>query len=141
MKTLFLILVLSCAAFGQKTTTTVSIDVQSRNKDLQSTTQSYIEREVRSLKDVEIKSKGSFYSISIIVMENETESGNKTGYTLSTVVTWHNTCQSFQKDTYPCEVFDDHFISVCPLDGLRAACEKIVTSFDTRSVKPLRASN
>lgn len=140
MKILLLILVLGFAAFGQKTIVSVSIDVQSTNKDLQNTVQSYIEREVRSLRDVEIKSKDSFYSISIIVLENETQSGYKNGYTLSTVVTWHTTCQTFNKiDTYPCEIFDDHLINLAPTDGLRGACERIITNFDTRSVKPLRA--
>lgn len=139
MKVLLLILVLSFAAFGQKTIVSVSIDVQSKNKDLQNTVQSYIEREVRSLRDVEIRDKNPFYSISIIVLENETQDGYKSGYTLSTVVTWHTTCQAFNKiDTYSCKVFDDHLISVAPTDGLRGACEKIITMFDTRSIKPLR---
>ncbi|MBX3291643.1 MAG: hypothetical protein KF881_01990 [Acidobacteria bacterium] len=128
----------SLSIIGQtKYVTSVTIEVQSKDKELAQTIESYIKREIRSLKDVEIVDQDGFHKIQIIAMKDTNVSGKVTGYTISMVVTWRATCITLDKRR-PCYVLDDFLIDTGPMNDLRAACEALVVKFDQRSVENLR---
>jgi hypothetical protein len=146
MKKLILLILIVCGmsflGFGQSFKFVVNVDVQLREKDLQDKVESYVTRELRSLGDVEISNKDPFYTIRILGLKDRTVGGRSLGYTLSTVIIWHSTCLTPSaktvQDTYPCEIFDDHYIRSGSDDDLQDLCKDIVTNFDIRSLKPLR---
>jgi len=140
----FSVLVLFLCAFpliGQiKQSYDVLIDVDLKNKEVASTVESYISRELRSLADVNVVTKDPFCTLHIIGIEN-TSVGSSTvrGYTLSVVTVFHSPCTMYGK-AQTCELFDGQSIYTDSPENLRTMCELIVTRFDTHSLKPLRAA-
>ncbi|MET0754442.1 MAG: hypothetical protein ABWZ66_13755 [Pyrinomonadaceae bacterium] len=146
-KVLFLILLVvfcSLPAFAQTKKIFVSVSVESKDTKLRDTIESYITRELRTLGDVEIDNSFGFFKVDILAIENEID-GEALGYTISVVISHFSTCTSKkitvkgQLETWNCYVQQDHFLKTDAVANLRKMCERIVTDFDTRVLKPMRA--
>lgn len=145
-KNLFLIvLILFCSisAFSQARKIYVEVSVQVKDTKLRDTIESYITRELRTLGDVEVDSPG-FFKIEVLALENRT-STELLGYTMSVVISHFSTCTSRKTnskgklETWTCYVQKFHFLRVGSTDDFRKMCEDVVTDFDTRALKPMRA--
>ena len=113
---------------------------------------SYINRELRSLRDVEIVYRDPEWKLSIAALEISTKSGYKTGAALSTVVLRRFDNQSLVSllpensrgfvRLGTSNLYDDfdHWVNIDSDDNLREICNKIVAKFDTRYLEKKRES-
>jgi hypothetical protein len=117
--------------------------------ELKANISSYINRELRDIKDVDVVDELPDFTISIVGLET---SGVR-GYAMSLLVEedlpeWirsvlkHNTCGLIpSKDIDGLRLYkgiDDHQLLVGPFSELRATCTSIVSRFDTNSLEPRR---
>ena len=137
MKTLLMIFMLVGCAAAQ--TFDVELDVQSANPSLNSTMESHLSRELRSLGDVRVVNSNAFYTIHILAMESKTVSGYASGYSVAFVTTWNTPCTLHANNSSrTCRLFDDFHTFETGPNGLKSMCEEIIAAFDATSLKPLR---
>lgn len=113
---------------------------------------SYINRELRSLGDVELVEENPEWIINILAMELQTVGGHKSGVAVSTVIinTFNNQLLSdwFQPEfknvgiqvTSGLAWYPDQWLNVGSSDGLQKLCKGIVADFDTKYLEEDRKS-
>lgn len=113
---------------------------------------SYLNRELRSLNDVELVDTKPEWEINVLAMELKTVGGYKSGVVLSTVIinSFDNQMLSvfFQpnlKDiglymTSSLSWYPDHWMNVGSTDDLQRLCKDIVADFDTKHLEESRKS-
>lgn len=136
---MLMIFAFSLSFAAQTSSMDVAVFVQANNKDLRDTTESYISRELRSLKDVNITTDNPFYEIYVLILENKTTSGRPTGYTAGVAITYNLPCTVFGK-AQVCNTFETQRVYIDNVDSLRRMCEEIVTDFDAKNLKSLRTN-
>lgn len=116
--------------------------------------ESYIKREFRSLKDVEIVDSEADFTISFVILETQTKGGGTTGYAISQVLShpfprsvFHlmfkdklspKDFEWIKKATEAAKFVDGHSLRTCGPDELKSVCEKLVAEFDTNTLEPAR---
>jgi hypothetical protein len=134
MRILFVILFLALSV-SAKFTVKVQIDGE---KELTEVVQSYLERELRSLGDVEVTdSLSADFIIKGSVLEAYNANNTPLGYSLMTVFLSKATCVG-DKSNFPCHLLVDYEHGVAGKTTLRKICENIITNFDTKLLKPFR---
>ena len=136
----------------------VDVEVSCDNSVLASEIESYLNRELRSLGDVEIvDNRFNEYYLSLLVIENSYESGQKTGEVTIAILGLLSIDRkkifALQKNyDIPAEVFADatfdavfgyrndcHFrLMTRSLQNIKLTCEQIVAGFDTEMIEPER---
>lgn len=113
---------------------------------------SYVNRELRSLTDVEIVENDPEWIIYILAMELKTVGGYKSGVAISTVIVspFNNQLLSgwFQpkfkdsglKITSALAWYPDQWLNVGSADDLQKLCKDIVADFDTKHLEESRKS-
>jgi hypothetical protein len=114
---------------------------------------SYINRELRSLRDVEIVYSNPGWELSIVAMELSTVSRRKIGVALSTVILKRFQNQALLESfisgknkeivtvlTDDLYSFEDHWLNVGSDDNLRKTCNEIVADFDADYLEGARKS-
>ncbi|MFH0771812.1 MAG: hypothetical protein V1933_04265 [Candidatus Omnitrophota bacterium] len=149
---LFAIVVLSVevhaadAPFRAKVKVTVSAD-----DNIKSAVISYLNRELRSLNDVELVDTDSGWEIDVVVMESKTVDGRKRGLVIfSTVILNHYDNQllslyfkpeckdvGLQMTSDLCD-FYGHRVDKGPIDDLQSICKDVVANFDTKNLEVVR---
>ena len=128
----------------------VQVSVSSKDDSFEGLVTSYINRELRSLRDVEIVYRDPEWKLSIVALEISTKSGYKTGVGLSTVVLRRFDNQSLVSllpensrgfvRLGTSNLYDDfdHWINIDSDDNLREICNKIVANFDADHLEKKR---
>lgn len=114
---------------------------------------SYINRELRSLRDVEIVDKDPRWLLEVIAVEISTKGGYKSGVALSIVVLEkfdNSYLKSLMRETYEKDLVVlltsnlyavlNHWLRVGSHDDLRSICDGIVADFDTKHLEESRRS-
>ena len=112
---------------------------------------SYINRELRSLRDVEIVDKDPRWLLAVVAMEVSTKGGYKPGVALSIVVLEkfdNSFLKSFVHEidkqdlavllTSDLYAVPNHWLRVGSHDDLRSICDGIVADFDTKHLEESR---
>lgn len=148
------IIVLSVAAYAADTnnsrfTSRVKVTVSS-NDNIQDIVKSYLNRELRSLNDVELVDTDPDWEIEVLAMELKTSSGNKPGVVLSTVLSLYydkqvviNLIKPMYIDTLPpngLQVTHYHWLNVDSKDNLQNMCNKMIAEFDSQYLEEGRKS-
>ena len=122
----------------------------SADENIEGKIKSYINRELRSLGDVELVDDDSEFELEIVAIEQMTESGNKVGIVLSTVIStkydnWYlltlvpaSKKEELDKQTANLYFFPDHWVKTGPTRSLRKLCNEIVADFDTKHLENIR---
>jgi hypothetical protein len=125
----------------------------SASPDLQSTLESFLRRELRGLRDVELVSTNVGFNLSFIAFTLKNQGGVETGYTLSKLITYRSSPEERGLLLAACGVtnaeflvqymeqlvsIEDHALFVRPKDGLKSLTEEIVADFDTKVLERLR---
>jgi hypothetical protein len=125
----------------------VSVSAPDDIKDLVS---SYLNRELRSLNDVEIVDNNPDWEIEIVAMELKTVSGYKNGIAISTVILSPYNNQALSEFFKPefkesgllitsgLSWYSDQMLNVDSSDNLQELCKTIVADFDSRELEPSR---
>ena len=136
MKKFACLYVLLCAITVHSQTVRFKVSYTIGGDDnLKSESVSYVERELRSLGDVDILPKNGFYKLSLLVMPLQ-KNNYQSGFVISSVVSWRNACSTNVIDTYPCYVLEDHTLFTGY--DLKETMSRVVTDFDIHSLAPLR---
>lgn len=113
---------------------------------------SYLNRELRSLSDVELVDNNPEWEMNVLATEVKTVGGYKSGVVISTVImsSFNNQMLSgfFQPKfkgtglTMTSELFryPDHWLNVGSTDDLQRLCKRIVADFDTKHLEESRKS-
>jgi hypothetical protein len=133
--------------------TKIAVNV-SASDSVKSEFESFVKRELRSLKDVEIVESDQDHTLAFVVLETKTSAGLTTGYAVSHVLT-----HRFSREVIPLmfgkklskedlnwlgqatesAVFlDDHKLLTCGPDKLRSIAEKLVAQYDSDTLEPGR---
>lgn len=136
----------------------ISVDVSGKSP-LTDQISSYVNRGLRKLNDVTVadEAEGPHFSVTIVVIETKTTSGDSTGYAISMVITdpldsfWF---EIFLKSTAPSlkesekrEILASvkgqsklisHIVITGPTGELEQLCEELVTMIDTKAIEPRR---
>jgi len=111
----------------------VGVDISTVGDEaLKNIISSYVQRELRSLGDVEVNDDDSKFRIVIIADTVKMDSGNVTGYAFAV---------AFIKGSYSYHgLFEDMYLMACGNSdrGIRAKCSEIVTLFDTKILENYR---
>lgn len=112
---------------------------------------SYINRELRGLRDVEIVYKNPRWLLQVVALEITTKGGYKSGVALSIVVLeqfdnsllkalMHETNQKDLVDLVTSNLYSvpDHWLRIGSEDNLRSICDGIVADFDTKHLEEAR---
>ena len=112
---------------------------------------SYINRELRGLRDVEIVYKNPRWLLQVVALEITTKGGYKSGVALSIVVLeqfdnsllkalMHETNQKDLVDLVASNLYSlpDHWLRIGSEDNLRSICDGIVADFDTKHLEGAR---
>lgn len=112
---------------------------------------SYINRELRGLRDVEIVYKNPKWLLQVVALETSTKGGYKSGVALSIVVLEkfdngllksriHETDQKDLVDSVTSNLYSVpyHGLRVGSEDDLRSICDGIVADFDTKHLEEAR---
>jgi len=122
----------------------------SADENIKGTVTSYINRELRSLQDVEIVDRDPEWELQILAMEISTKGGYKTGIVLSVVILSKFSNQFLLDrvaDSYKEIVgnltsslyyYPDHWLRVGSNEDLKSLCNGIVADFDTRYLEESR---
>lgn len=123
----------------------VTLDIQSKDKTTQEQAESYLARELRSLRDVRIV-KDADILIRGFVTKTETFDRIHKGYALSIVVVKRSVCtdrivkKGEVRQFWECDTLVSAYLNTGGIAELRNMCEDYITSFDTDVLKPLRES-
>lgn len=129
----------------------VKVNVSASN-NIKGSVSSYINRELRSLTDVEIVEKDPQWIIYVLAMELKTAGGYKSGVAISTVIfsPFNNQILSgllqpkFKDDglnmTSNLAWYPDQWINAGSVDDLQELCKDIVANFDTKYLEESRKS-
>jgi hypothetical protein len=131
----------------------VSVKVAA-NGSVKAEFESYVKRELRGLKDVEIVETSPDFSLSFVVVQALTKEGTDTGYAISELVTSPVTSEAYQsmfkgklseeelawlrKTTDSAVYIERQKIQTCDSGGLKSTCEKLVAEFDTDELESSR---
>lgn len=112
---------------------------------------SYINRELRGLRDVEIVYKNPRWLLQVVALEISTKGGYKSGVALSIVVLEqfdNSYLKSLMRETYEKNLVDlvtsnlysvpNHWLRIGSEDDLRSICDGIVADFDTKHLEEAR---
>lgn len=130
----------------------VALDVACQNDSLRTQIISFVSRELRSLRDVDITDDNPSFKISIVAIAVALKSGYEAGYAFSIVVTsplgdWS---WALAKDLKPeskaviakllaeQESLEDHRLLVGSFDNLRQDLTRFIAKFDTDKLEPRR---
>jgi hypothetical protein len=133
------------------------VTVDASRIDVKNDIFSYINRNLRSLRDIDIVSVNSEYDVSIVALQTSTTTGYTTGYAISTVVLQPINAESlekvleasktdenaigFLKDFYGAKVaFLQQYLQVGSTSDLPEMCQRIVTKIDGDVFQPSRES-
>ena len=145
----FLLSSVICPAQDLKFTARVQIDV-SGNENIKGLVGSYLNRELRSLGDVELVEKDPDFFIAVGVLEIKPTGGRTSGFSLSTVVLHrfdNRIISSYFKDGYKeagmaltsyLYRFPNMWVDIAPRDSLQEICKGIIANFDTQDLEPIR---
>ena len=161
-----IILVMAFFAFGQaahaQTPAKFLVDLSIQCEKCEGVLTSFVSRELRDFKDVEIVQKtdhpytGHKFALSIIAFANYNVGGEKIGYTVSYVATKRLNTRLINEflnqrlkdaaDKYAMSLLldeasthEDHRVYSAGPDGLKEIAERIVASFDEICMEPIRA--
>jgi hypothetical protein len=124
----------------------------SANENIKGSVGSYINRELRSLNDVELVDSNPEWEINVLAMETKTVSGYKSGFVLSTVIINRfdnqmllaalpqNYKEAASKMTSSLWWYPDHWVITGSTDDLHKLCKEIVADFDTKHLEESRKS-
>ena len=130
----------------------VQVSVSSKDDSFEGLVKSYINRELRSLRDVEIVYSNPQWKLSILAMPLSLKSGYKTGLALSIVVlpkfdnqllTWpipEDARRFITLMTSGLYHYPGHLLYTGSNDDLRKLCDEIVADFDTDYLEKARKS-
>lgn len=123
----------------------------SANENIKGLITSYINRELRSLRDVEIVDKDPRWLLEVVAVEISTKGGYKSGVALSVVVLKkfdNSYLKSRMRETYEKDLavlltsdlyaVPNHWLRVGSHDDLRSICDGIVADFDTKHLEESR---
>ena len=123
----------------------------SANENIKGLITSYINRELRSLRDVEIVDKDPRWRLAVVALETSTKGGYKSGVALSIVVLEkfdNSSLKSLISETYKKDLVvlltsnlysaSYHELRVGSEDDLRSICDGIVADFDTKHLEESR---
>lgn len=123
---LLFIILFAFVGFGQDKRFKVSVKVVSQT-DITAQIQSYVERELRSLGDVDVDSgKLGQFTIYITITKTRTESGFENGYAIATATTELQPCGAGICD----DLLFLNLYTSSP-DHIKSAAQEIGTDFDT----------
>lgn len=112
--------------------------------------ESYVKRELRSLRDVTIVDEGADWELSILAMEVSTKGGYKSGVIISAVILrpfdnqmvsalleekYKETGAHLTEGLYR---YPDHWLRTGSTDQLRSLCVEIVADFDSQHLEKSR---
>jgi len=129
----------------------VKVDVTAP-ENIKALVTSYLNRELRSLSDVELVAENAEWEVHVLVMEPKLISGSKIGIALSTVVIQrfdNRLLGSFfepkHKDfglslTSGLSWFSDNWLNLGSVDDLQTICKAIIALFDTKYLEEDRRS-
>ena len=148
-----LCLAVAPAADTEAFTMRVSVEVSGKGST-KAEFESYIKRELRGLKDVEVVDNSPNFTFSFVVLETQSKGGTSTGYAISEVVTHRLSQKAFQgmfknklspgdfawleKATASAVLIDMHNLQTCAPNELKSVCEKLIAEFDTDMLEPGR---
>lgn len=119
-------------------------------QNIKGTVTSYINRELRDIGDIEIVDDNEEWLLEIIVLEFNTISGSKIGYTFSTVILqkfnnlylerliqemWEEHVKMLTSNLYYCP---RHSLQTSSTEDVRTTCNGIVAEFDTECLEAKR---
>lgn len=123
----------------------------SANENIKGLITSYINRELRGLRDVEIVYKNPRWLLQVVALEISTKGGYKSGVALSIVVLEqfdNSYLKSRMRETYEKNLVDlvtsnlysvpNHWLRIGSEDDLRSICDGIVADFDTKHLEESR---
>lgn len=124
-------------------TTRIKVAVTADDK-LSPAISSYINRELRSLKDVEIVDVNPEWELSVIAMEVTNVGGDKVGVAISTKISRYVDNRLILKPglSFPSNLtlFSDHLLNVGATRQIEELCKQIIVNFDTTHLEVQRKS-
>jgi len=138
-------------AKDQQFTARVKVIVSAK-ENIKSSLTSYLNRELRSLNDVELVETDPEWELNVLAVELKTTGGYKSGVALSVVIIspFINQMLSgfFQeqfedaglKMTSDLYLYPDHWLNVGPADKLQDLCKDVIATFDTKHLEEGRKS-
>lgn len=125
----------------------------SADESIKNSVSSYLNRELRSLGDVDIVDNNPEWQLSILGGELETAGGRKTGVVLSTVILTPFNSKILLSQQLKPEYKDkalqmtsqlfwypEHWLRIGPADSLQTLCKEIIAAFDTKYLEEQRRS-
>lgn len=154
---LFVLVVYNVSAIAadnspQRFTSRVKITVGSSDK-IKDSVRSYLNRELRSLNDVELVDTDPEWEIDVIAMELKTTSGRTPGVVLSIVIGLYYDkaemaniikplyADSFLQKPNGLQVAYWHLLQVDSADNLQKMCKEFIATFDSQYLETGRKSN
>ena len=125
----------------------------SADENIKGMVTSYINRELRSLQDVEVVDRDPEWELQILAMEVSTKGGYKSGIVLSVVILSKFSSQillpfvsgsykeAVDKLTSNLYYYPDHWLIVDSTKDLKQSCIGIVADFDTKYLEQSRKIN
>ncbi len=133
--------------------TRVSVKV-SANGSIKTEFESYVKRELRGLKDVELVEDSADHTLAFVILETQSRGGASIGYAISLVEAHPLSQRVFQlmfkqklspedltwiaKATESAVFIDEHKLLTCGPAELKSVCGKLVAEFDTNTLEPGR---
>lgn len=148
---LCLVTLMSFSAHAADTNWRVKVTV-SASESIKDSVSSYLNRELRSLNDVEVVNDNPDWEISVVAMELKTVGGYKNGIALSTVIVTPFNNQSLSGFFQPkfkttglqmtsgLSWYPDQWLNVGSADDLQKQCKDIITNFDVTTLEESRKS-
>ena len=140
-------LLLMCFLFAFETPLTLSgtnpklrVQVLVSSDNMKNTIESFMNRELRSLGDVEISYSEPQWTINVVHLKLAVN-GMFTGHALSVVATKAIASQSTNKYAAPIDALVHHVLCIGGTDDLRERCQMIVAGFDSSELEPYRQVN
>lgn len=145
---------MAVAAAAEEHELTVQLKVNCTQKALQDEVRSYVQRELRSLKDVSILDANARHEVTITVLESRNERDVPIGYAVSVLVVSRFPSKQYfglpifqmtEKDRANVENGTKEYVLIemnglysCDKDELRKVCERVVVNIDSEVIEPDR---
>lgn len=125
---------------GPRFAVKVEVSVEDGDENFKNLVQSYLNRELRSLNDVELVETNPEWELHVIALETKYTNGDKDGGVVLSVVLlhqWRNGNDTEQEDLHR-KAFATHWLRTGPLESLQGHCKGVVISFDTKYLEVFR---
>ncbi|MGR6799591.1 hypothetical protein ACU6VJ_17220 [Sphaerotilus sulfidivorans] len=130
----------------------ISVDVSCDDQALKSQLTSFVNRELRALRDVDIVTTNANYKVQIVAIAVTLRNGNNVGNAVSLVISspigdWNwalsNTLSPESKKAIAAMLasqysLDDHRLLVGAVDGLQQQITQVIVDFDATTLEPSR---